>query len=287
VETRITDNGFWSFALERQAIWHRRFVQKLPMPWTRDPVLQRYKFTNCQRELDLGTQVLLQSLKSHLHHPDWCHVLNIFLYRAYNVPGIEWAHDQLEARRIVTERNERWENGEPIFTNAWMITGGNVSPADRLTAAVQLWQPEAIVEVAHSAHSLKTVFEAVRQQPFFGGMTVSWQVALDLTYIFKHLSDDEWIPEPNVLLSSKKGPQAIEHGPRAAAKLIAPELSALEVIQYLRDHQPAAWAAVAWPAKPRLSLADVEHTLCEFCKYIGIVQGKRTGRKFIPRGTNV
>jgi len=46
---------FYSFMYERHMIWHRRFVKRLPPPWTKDPLLRDYKFTNVYRELDYGT----------------------------------------------------------------------------------------------------------------------------------------------------------------------------------------------------------------------------------------
>lgn len=45
---------FFSFARERHAIYLRR-AAGLPAPWTTDPILQQFKFTNVFRELDRTT----------------------------------------------------------------------------------------------------------------------------------------------------------------------------------------------------------------------------------------
>jgi hypothetical protein len=283
----MNDQSFWNFALERQAIWHRRFVQGLPRPWTLDPVLDRNKFTNVHRELDYGTQVLLKNLKDHASAQATEKVLNVFLYRAYNAPDVPWVSSVSEALGIATGRNVRWRGGEKrMFGDAWMITGGHLSPAERVTQAIGAWDTAKIAQIAGEASSLQNVFAAVKRESFFGSM-VGWQVTLDLTYVFTQLSDDEWIPKPPVLTGNPhhNKPPA-QHGPLAAITFISTELAPVEVIKYLREHQPReAWSKVAWFQKPELTLADVEHTLCEFHKYRMMSSGTRYGRarKFVPR----
>jgi hypothetical protein len=46
--------GFFAFCRERHSIYLRRQASD-PWPWTQDPILQRYKFTNVFRELDRTT----------------------------------------------------------------------------------------------------------------------------------------------------------------------------------------------------------------------------------------
>src|SRR3990167_4230336 len=58
IETRT----FWRFVVERQKIWHRRFVLQESAPWTKDKVLARYHFTNVYRELDRGTIWYLENV---------------------------------------------------------------------------------------------------------------------------------------------------------------------------------------------------------------------------------
>src|SRR6516225_2755682 len=43
---------FVTFIAEREAIRVRRFVMKKEWPWTDDPILQQYRFTNVHREDD-------------------------------------------------------------------------------------------------------------------------------------------------------------------------------------------------------------------------------------------
>ncbi len=51
--------SYWYLAAERQAMFNRR-VSGLPRPWTNDPVLANYRFTNAYRASDRVSQYLLQ-----------------------------------------------------------------------------------------------------------------------------------------------------------------------------------------------------------------------------------
>ena len=54
-------NKFWYFACERQNIFHRRLQGDHP-PWTDDPILQQYKFTNAYRASDRVSQYLIKNI---------------------------------------------------------------------------------------------------------------------------------------------------------------------------------------------------------------------------------
>src|SRR5260370_3644717 len=51
---------YWRFAAERQEIFFRRLSQ--PPPWTQDPILQSYKFTNAYRASDRVSQFLMRNV---------------------------------------------------------------------------------------------------------------------------------------------------------------------------------------------------------------------------------
>ena len=52
---------FWYWVNERHSIYLRKAAGD-PRPWTKDPILQRYKFTNVFRELDMGTKWLRECI---------------------------------------------------------------------------------------------------------------------------------------------------------------------------------------------------------------------------------
>src|SRR5438270_6848698 len=54
-------DSYWKFAAERQAIFHAR-AQGKRGPWTNDPVLEEYKFTNAYRAADRVSQFLIRNV---------------------------------------------------------------------------------------------------------------------------------------------------------------------------------------------------------------------------------
>ena len=50
---------YWRFAARRQSLFHRRVVGSLP-PWTDDPILKFYRFTNVYRAADRVSQYLIR-----------------------------------------------------------------------------------------------------------------------------------------------------------------------------------------------------------------------------------
>lgn len=53
--------AYWRFAAARQAIYFRR-LESAPKPWTVDPVLGEYKFTNAYRAADRTSQYLIRNV---------------------------------------------------------------------------------------------------------------------------------------------------------------------------------------------------------------------------------
>ena len=57
----VVYDTYWRFAAERQAIFFRR-LSGLSAPWTKDKILQAYKFTNTYRAADRVSQYLIRNV---------------------------------------------------------------------------------------------------------------------------------------------------------------------------------------------------------------------------------
>lgn len=281
---------FFRFAYERQAAWHRRVVEGRPAPWTDDPILRANRFTNVHRELDRGTRFLQAEILDRRALPAdrfW----NTMIYRLWNkietweecvgwVDLDEWvdrSYDifvRLEARR---RRDDR------LFTGAHQplrVSGRGETPLQRLYYLTRdEWLPDfhrawPTLENAARLEEVQRVLGSFRGFADFR----SYQLALDLTLIRPDISTDDWaLAGPG----AKKGLKIVFPWARSA--------SALEAMHLLRGHQEAAferleidWSSVAWPERPRMNLMDIEHTLCEFSKYIGMRDHGRRGRRLAP-----
>jgi len=71
---------FWWFVGERQAIWRKRFLERQSPPWTLDPILRTYRFTNVYRELDPGTKFAIENILER-PFPAKDRIFNVMLYR--------------------------------------------------------------------------------------------------------------------------------------------------------------------------------------------------------------
>ncbi|KKK75604.1 hypothetical protein LCGC14_2872030, partial [marine sediment metagenome] len=128
IDRRTRD--FFDFVRERHLIWHRRLVERRPRPWTTDPVLDRFQFTNVYRELDRGTiwlwrHVLLKLRGRRSTEGDRERLWAIMIYRLVNraatfaavpLPGWgDWRGVRAGFRRALTRLPG------PVFTAAHQL----------------------------------------------------------------------------------------------------------------------------------------------------------------------
>src|SRR5438105_1255636 len=66
ISTTIAYETYWRFAAERLAIFYRRLRDPVG-PWTTDPILRAYRFTNAYRATDRVSQYLIREVQ---YRPD-------------------------------------------------------------------------------------------------------------------------------------------------------------------------------------------------------------------------
>jgi hypothetical protein len=129
------DDEFWRFVYERQEIWHRRNVLKLPVAkWYEGlhPVFRQWKFCNIYPELDRGSIFIQNECKDTegAGEPIEVAVFKIIVYRLFNsIPAYQalsdnngvlpecWDED--EASKVLHECAKT----KKVFGGAFMITG--------------------------------------------------------------------------------------------------------------------------------------------------------------------
>src|SRR5262245_25618179 len=60
--------SYWRFAAERQAIYFRRMTDPVG-PWTNDPILATFRFTNAYRASDRVSQYLIREIQYRSDRP--------------------------------------------------------------------------------------------------------------------------------------------------------------------------------------------------------------------------
>lgn len=71
------------YQYNRADIYYKKEIQKLPAPWTNDPILQKYSFTNVKREFDRESKILLNNVIYNKKCDLFNAVLNSFFVRAF------------------------------------------------------------------------------------------------------------------------------------------------------------------------------------------------------------
>ncbi len=274
---------FWQFVHERHSIWRRRFVEYHPSPWTADPVLRSTFFTNVFRELDPGTRIAMDIVSC--NRPAAERIWNLVAYRRLN---------REETWRVIgygkprsTIREMRRITG-PVFTGAHQIhplqgifPGNFIERQDRL----MLWlaAEDRCAKLAKALRRIDTPQEAYKAWldasiPGVGAF-LSWQLALDCRYGPRPLarfSDDEWAP--------------VQAGAMAGLKIVCPEAATREererALPLLRDRQDHEFKIRGidyfWPMPhQRLTVAAIEHSLCEFSKYHRVANGGHAKNKYL------
>src|SRR5437763_125109 len=80
--TQVFDT-FWRFAAERQRIFFARLNEPRP-PWTEDPVLREYKFTNAYRASDRVSQYLIRRVIYETKYEPKDVVFRVLLFKLFN-----------------------------------------------------------------------------------------------------------------------------------------------------------------------------------------------------------
>lgn len=293
---------FWRFVCERQWIWRRRVAQRLPPPWTDDPILRGERFTNVYRELDPGTIYVIEHvLEFDAPRPD--KLFNVMIYR---LVGRSDTHSALGFQSVRTFDPSNMErtlknlrsSGRPPFTAAYMVSAyASMGSSDKIENVARLFTAlhadfDEFFTRVDGCVSAAEVHATLSSAYGFGNF-LAYQILVDLLYPLRvyggrgmlPFSHDDW---------ASPGPGA----QRGIAMLLRPEVSKphLEVMRWLRDcqHEEFARLGLDFPyfedadGKPvAISLANIQNCLCEFHKYVKIGAGTGRGRrKFMPMSSH-
>ena len=186
--------AFWRFAAERQRVFWRR-VEGLMPPWTADPVLAAYKFTNAYRASDRVSQYLIRSVVYEGPQEPRELFFRTLLFKLFN--RIEtWELLQREIGPLQTdgfclERCDRVltaaiSRGERVYSGAYIMpSGGKGAPFTRkhrmhlelLARMLRDELPECIAGMTTMAQA----FTALRAYPTIGDF-LAYQYVTDLNY---------------------------------------------------------------------------------------------------------
>lgn len=275
---------FIQFVLDRYQVHVNKDVLKLPKPWTKNPVLLDFKFTNIRREHDKTTKYLLDMIEQHKDAPYGNKLMNIVLYRLFNKIEtsqlLGWVnfgkYDDDTLRKHLLEAKP----GFVYFTNAFYTTG--MRQGFRRSYPEEEFEPiviprvcndmkTTIVRAIKQAKTPMEVIEALKQLDGVGNF-LSYQMFVDFTYL------DEFPWSENEFVVSGPGcMKGLDYLFEDKGGLTHDEL-----MFWLRDNCPITKEQcqelmVDLPEYDRyMNVMSLENCMCELSKYIRAVEG--TGR---------
>jgi alpha-glutamyl/putrescinyl thymine pyrophosphorylase clade 1 len=243
-----------------------------PKPWTKDPILQSYRFCNVYRELDTVTTWIREHIREpYADHPNLWFMLA--MARQINWPetlqelmteGAWPAHnyDWKLAWAVMTERQAR---GEKLYTGAYMLMSRPEpgDPKDKgfftMRRILQpLWERCALMHQALSERTLQAAHAMLVREHGWGSFLAA-QVVCDMKYTKDLENARDWVTWAASGPGSLRGLNVVMgHEPGAAWK----ESEWLETLQELRDKVNASWTL-----GPRFHAQDLQNCLCEYYKY--------------------
>ena len=274
--TQIFDT-YWHFAAERQRVFFRR-LEGAELPYTDDPVLRQYKFTNAYRASDRVSQYLIQHVLYEGDQSSREVFFRTLLFKFFN--HIEtWellaqhagpiCYDDYTFERYDAVLTRAIEAGERIFSAAYIMPSGRgrLSETRKHRTYLHLLEMMMRDEVPlrlGDARSMRQAFEILRAYPLMGDF-LAYQYVTDLNYsTMVDFSEMEFVIP---------GPGARDGIRKCFASLGG--LNEADIIRLMAERQADEFARLGlefrslW-GRP-LQLIDCQNLFCEVDKYARIV----------------
>lgn len=229
----INVGHLYDFITERYHIHVKKDIDGAPRPWTKNPVLAEYKFTNVFREDDRVSRALIEQISMNPNLSLEEKILNTFLFRSWNNPrtfedfGGPWSAKTIYHGDILKERvrpryhelleqepDRKWWSSaynQGGTKYAWKFPDGegfSRAASEEEGRKYPDYEPDIPLRVFHIGpwlHEKKTVkklikaksqeeaFNIIREIRGFADF-LAYQVFVDLTYIPQYkFSENEFV----------------------------------------------------------------------------------------------
>jgi hypothetical protein len=262
---------FFGWINERHAIYQSRAAGN-PPPWTDDPILSQYKFTNPFRENDRVTVWMRENwTKPNDNRPHGEIIFNCCLFRMVGTSEFAEAHgwatswDPDFTKTLILDRLSRKER---TFTGAYIITnqGLKCSKAEVVVDhfLTPIWEDkEHLAEVANTTNSLQATHKAMASyRGWGGGGFMSYEVVTDLNHTPVLAQAEDRLKWANA------GPGAVRGLNRIYGRDLKKGMNQEQANKEMFDLLLRAGKNIG----SHIKLADmdmrvIEHSLCEWDKY--------------------
>ncbi len=273
--TEVFDT-YWNFAAERQAIFFKR-VKGLKPPWTIDPILRNYKFTNVYRASDRVSQYLIKEV-IYKGDPSPSEVFfRIILYKIFNKIETwkllleklgEISHASYSFNKYDKVLNEAMKMGVSIYSAAYIMASGKTAfyherKHQNHLKLLELMFKKSVPQRIPDLKSMNELYELLRSFPTIGKF-LAYQYAIDINYSnLTNFSEEEFVVP---------GPGAMDGIHKCFSDLDG--LNEVGIIKLMADMQEEEFRKrninfqTLWGR--RLQLIDCQNLFCEVDKYARI-----------------
>ena len=262
--------AYWRFAAERQEIFSRRLSGTEP-PWTADPVLQAYRFTNVYRASDRVSQYLIRNVAYAGDQSPRELFFRILLFKIFNridtwqlltesLGQISFAEYQFERYDAVL--SGAMDKRRRIYSPAYIMpsAGPGIKKHRAYLKLIEQMARDNIPERLQACRCMEEGFALLRSYPMIGDF-LAYQFIVDVNYsTLTDFSEMEFVaPGPGTRDGIKK------------CFLDTGCFRDTDVIRMMADIQEEQFASMGilfrtlWGR--RLQLADCANLFCEVGKY--------------------
>lgn len=297
----VVYDTYWQFAAKRQAIFFARLARR-PPPWTNDPILQEYKFTNAYRASDRVSQYLIRHVIYEGDPSPEEVFFRTILFKVFNrIDTWELLVREVGTVSFATYSFGRYDailgnaihQGDRIYSAAYIMpSGGRFSEDGRkhrmhLKLIERMMREELPARIA-DAPSMGKAFELLRSYPTIGDF-LAYQYVTDLNYsTLTNFSEMEFVAP---------GPGALNGIRKCFSDLGG--LTEADIIKVVADRQRTEFERLGlsfqslWE-RP-LQLIDCQNLFCEVDKYArvkhpecaGVTDRKRIKQKYRSNATPI
>ncbi|MBS1549698.1 MAG: hypothetical protein JSS94_07525 [Bacteroidetes bacterium] len=282
--TEVYDS-YWKFAVLRQETFFNRINGK-EFPWTKDPVISKYKFTNTYRAADRVSQYLIRNVIYNDDLPSEPKeiLFRILLFKLFN--KIEtWELLTSELGHLVYEDfdfklydkilNKVLTNKKTIYSAAYIMPScksrfGHIRKHSNHLKLIEYILENNTVERLMEAKKMQQAFELIKSFPGLGDF-LAYQLLIDINYsTIIDFSESEFVVP---------GPGAIGGISKCFSDTAG--LSNVEIIKLMTDRQEKEFERLGLSFKNlwgrRLQLIDCQNLFCETDKYARVMHPEIKG----------
>ena len=282
---------YWYFAYERQNIFNKK-KNGIKPPWTKDKILQEYKFCNSYRVNDRVSQYLLKNIiYNGKKYSKEDMIFRIVLFKIFNKEST-WElllnhYDDITLSSFNKDEyskilEEAISNGIKIYNDAYISCANKAFGFDRkhdnhLALIYKMFFTDNLAEKIINSKSMEEAFNYIKSYPLIGNF-MAYQLITDINYSESvNFREDEFtIAGPGSIRGINK------------CTLDKEGSSYEDVIRYMYNNQEKEFKRLNLNFKGignrKLQLIDCQNIFCELDKYLRVYKPElKTNRTKIKK----